>query len=651
MSTPPRRIPPRAQGPASGGSGGGVPALTPRTAVRIAVLGGIALVLLGVLLTRLWFLQVIGSTEYAQAAEGNRLRAVVTEGPRGNILDRNGEVIVGTKKAYNLTVRPQDLTGDRREAVLGRLARKLDVPVADLTRAVEEGEATPYESVVLVENVDKRLRFYVAERRDDLRGLTLQETFTRDYRHGRLAAHLLGYTGRIGEDEIEDYRGRGYIGNERVGQTGVELQYERVLRGTPGQRLVEVDAAGEPTGRQAVRETAPRAGNDLMLGMDLDTQIGLEEAIRERVATSGSTGAAGVALDPRTGEVLGMASFDTYNPDAFAEGRSNEVARYITNADGTNPLTNRAVEGRYPPGSTFKVVTALAGLEGEYLEPETLVDSPGVTTIYGQEFTNFESVSHGLVDLPTALEVSSDAYFYELGETFFETPSGTQPEQKAARAFGFGEPTGIDLPGEDPGLVPDPDWKREAFPSPDFDAEAQTWKPGDDVQLAVGQGYMLATPLQMAHAYATIANDGVARAPTVGRRVIGPGRRQLQDLAADRPSKALPAEEGHLNAIRDGLYRAANGPNGTSTSVFGNVPDAFTVAGKTGTAEPGREGEPDHSWYVGYAPFDDPRIVVAVVVERAGTGASAAAPAVCRTMAAHFGYDAAASCGSGAIAN
>jgi penicillin-binding protein 2 len=619
-------------------------------AVRIAVLGGIAIALLGILLTRLWFMQVIGSTEYAQAAEGNRLRTVVTEGPRGNILDREGRVIVGTKKAYNLTVRPQDLTGARREAVLGRLARKLGVPVGDLMRSVEQGESTPYESVVLVDNVGKRLRLYVSERLEAFRGMSLQETFTRDHREGRLAAHLLGYTGRIGEEEIAAYRDRGYIGNERVGKTGVELQYERVLRGTPGRRLVEVDAAGEPTGRRPVRESAPRPGNDLMLTIDLDTQAALEQAIRERVALSSSTGAAGVALDPRTGEVLAMASYDTFNPEAFAEGRSAEISRYVTNADGSFPMLNRATEGAYPPGSTFKVVTALAGLGGGYVEPSTYLYSYGEMEIYGQTFTNFGSVTHGLVDLPTALEVSSDSYFYQLGETFYETPAGTRPEQKAATALGFGAPTGVDLPGEASGLVPDPEWKQRAYPAPDFSAEDRAWRPGDDVQLAVGQGDMLATPLQMAHAYATIANDGVATTPTVGRRVIGPGERQLQDLAADRPTKELGAQEDHLDAIRDGLYRAANGPNGTSTSVFGNVPDEFAVAGKTGTAEPG-DGGLDHSWYVGYAPFDDPRIVVAVVVERAGTGASAAAPAVCETMAAHFGYDAAASCGSGASAN
>lgn len=264
--------------------------------------------------------------------------------------------------------------------------------------------------------------------------------------------------------------------------------------------------------------------------------------------------------------------------------------------------------------------------------------------MYGQEFSNYEFRNHGVVDLSKALEVSSDTYFYQLGEMFYET-QGRSPLKEMARQFGFDEPTGVDLPQEAGGSVPDPAWLEERFPEPEFGSDWRIYKPGFDIQLAVGQGYLEVTPLQMATAYATIANGGTVVTPTVGRRVLGPGARELQDLAGGRPSRQLDIDPASIEAIQQGLWQAANGPDGTSTAVFGGVP--IEVAGKTGTAE-APPGE-DHSWYVGYAPFDNPRIVVAVVIERAGTGASSAAPVVCQAMAAYLDFEAA-TCGSGAEA-
>jgi penicillin-binding protein 2 len=592
---------------------------------------------------RLWFLQVISSEAYAAKAEGNRLRTIVDEGPRGNILDRHGAVIVGTRPSYNLVVRPQDLPEERREGVIGRLADKLGVPAGDLVEKVEEGETTPYQEVVLEQDVAVNLRRYIAERPWEFPGVSLKPTFIRDYREGRTAAHVVGYTGPIFEEEVEDYRRRGYLGNERIGRTGMESQYEQWLRGKAGERKVEVDVTGQPVGERPVSVKSPQPGNDLMLSIDLKTQKALEAAIQSRVDTAlYATGGAGVALDPRTGEVFAMASYDTYRPSAFAEGAGKEVERYF-NAS-SKPLTNRATTGLYPAGSTFKIVSAAAALEGDYVQPSQFLDSPGLMEFYGQEFTNYQGRSHGLVDLPKALEVSSDTYFYQLGEMFYET-RGRSPLKEMARQFGFDEPTGVDLPQEAGGTVPDPAWLEEHFAEPQFGPAWRIYKPGFDIQLAVGQGYLEVTPLQMASAYATIANGGTVVTPTIGRKVLGPGGRELQDLSAGRPSRRLDVEPSHIEAIQQGLWQAANGPDGTSTSVFGKVP--VEVAGKTGTAEPGN-GE-DHSWYVGYAPFDNPEIVIAVVIERAGTGASAAAPVVCETMAAYFDFEPA-NCGSGAEA-
>ena len=292
------------------------------------------------------------------------------------------------------------------------------------------------------------------------------------------------------------------------------------------------------------------------------------------------------------------------------------------------------------------MITASAALEAGYITPGQLVDSPSEVTLYKQVFPNFKNIAHGPVDLPRALEVSSDTYFYKLGDLFYRAQGS--PLQAEAENFGLGRDTGIDLPGEEPGLVPTPAWKRRNYAGPAFNDLDRDWKPGDTIQLAVGQGFLLATPLQMAAAYAAVADGGIVRTPTLARRVQDPNGRVVQELSQGRPTHRLDVSADNLTAIRQGLYEAANGPDGTSTGVFGGLPAEDRVAGKTGTAEVA--GGAAHSWFVGYAPYNDPKIVVAIVIERGGTGANAAAPAVCRTMAAFRKFDPA-RCGVTSVAN
>jgi penicillin-binding protein 2 len=610
--------------------GGWAPTLTPKTAVRIAVLGGIALTLLGLLLVRLWFLQVIGGEQYAAAAEGNRLRTVVTEPPRGKIIDRNGEVLVTNRTGIDVVARPRDLTGLRREQVLRRLAAKLDVPAGELAKKVEAGENRPFESVVLAESVRPALAYYLSERRRQFPGIGLEDSYLRTYPEGKLGAHILGQTGKIGAEEIDDYRRRGYAGNETVGKGGVEQEYEEFLKGTPGEYVVEVDASGEPRGREVVSSRAPRPGRDVELSIDGPTQRALQDALRERVSLNGlATGGAGVALDPDTGEVLAMASYPDFDPSVFVSGKPGQVEDVLT--DPANRVLNRAIGGSYPAGSTFKAISATAGLEDGFITADEVVSSPAEIELYGTVFPNFRLRSHGDVTLPTALEVSSDTYFYQLGDEFYQAKGS--PLQEEAERYGLGSQTGVDLPGEIDGLVPTPAWKRRNFAGPDFTDLDRSWKPGDTINLSVGQGYLGVTPLQMAVAYAAIANGGTVHTPSVGRRILDPNGRVVQEIAEGRPSRGLEASADHLAAIKEGLYRAANGIGGTATAVFGNLPEEVKVAGKTGTAEQS-QGE-DHSWFVGYAPYDDPKIVVAIVIEAGGTGSNAAAPAVCHTIAAY----------------
>jgi penicillin-binding protein 2 len=612
--------------------------------VRIAILGAIAMSLLALLLVRLWFLQVISGEHYAAAAESNRLRTVITEAPRGNILDRNGDVLVANRRGKNVVVRPRELTGTRREQVLERLAPKLDLPVGELMKKVDAGDSRPLEPVVLAENVAPRLYYYLAQRRRQFPGVGLEDTYLRTYPKGTLAAHVLGQTGKIGADDIDAYRRRGYVGNETVGRGGIEQQYEQLLKGTPGRDVVEVDAAGEPVGREVVSSRAPSPGRDIELSIDGPTQRAMQDALREEVSRGSSTGAAGVALDPATGEVLAMASYPTFDPSVFVDGTTKQIDRVNTSPD--TPALNRAIAGRYPSGSTFKVITAAAALQAGYITPGELIDSPSSVTLYKQVFPNFMNIAHGEVDLPRALEVSSDTYFYKLGDRFYRAHGS--PLQAEAESFGLGRDTGIDIPGEQPGLVPTPAWKRRNYAGPAFNDLDRDWKPGDTIQLAVGQGFLLATPLQMAVTYGAVADRGVVRTPTLARRVQDPNGRVLQELSQGRPTRTLDVSAENLAAIRQGLYQAANGPDGTSTGVFGGLPDGDKVAGKTGTAEV--EGGAAHSWFVGYAPYNDPKIVVAIVVERGGTGANAAAPAVCRTMAAFRKFDPG-RCGATAVAN
>jgi penicillin-binding protein 2 len=615
--------------------------------VRIAILGGIAMSLLGVLLVRLWFLQVISSEEYAAKAEGNRLRTVITQPARGNILTRDGQPLVQNKLGENIVASPRDLTGENRTVVLTRLARKLSqlgepVTPKELIAKVKAGDNRPLESVILAENIEPKLYRYMAERRRDFPGIQLEQSYLRAYPEGQLAAHVLGTTGRIGPSQIAAYRKAGYSGNETIGVGGVEQTYEKFLAGTPGETVVEVDASGEPQGRGYVSSKSPVPGRNIELSIDGPTQKALEGALAEATRVTGAQGAAGVALDPRTGEVLAMASYPTYSPNVFVTRNAKRIA--ALNNDPERPQFNRAIGGTYPAGSTFKPITAAAALKQGVLTPAEQIESPSDITLYKQKFRNFRGNSHGFITLPTALEVSSDTYFYQVADRLWQKQDEKKrvfPLQDEAREFGLGTKTGTDLPSnsESTGLVPDPIWKQKIFKGKQYTDFQRSWLAGDTIQLGVGQGYLLVTPLQMAAVYGAIADGGTLRTPTVAREVQDPNGRVVQQLSKGRPTKQIDISQDALGAIRQGLYEAANGPDGTSTGVFAQLPADKKVAGKTGTAEPGDGGE-DHSWFVGYAPYDNPEIVVAVVIERGGTGANAAAPAACATMGAYLKFDA-----------
>jgi penicillin-binding protein 2 len=407
---------------------------------------------------------------------------------------------------------------------------------------------------------------------------------------------------------------------DRVGQSGIELQYDRYLRGRNGASRIQVDASGLPKGELSVRP--PRAGKRLRLSIDFDVQKAGQAALARYGLPGGF-----VVMDPRNGEVLGLGSNPSYDPNVFAKGVSPSVYKRLQDPDNGAPLANRATQGLYPTGSTFKLISSVAGLESGLITPSTVLFDGGSLTVGGVTFKNAGGVSHGAVALPRALQVSSDVFFYRVG--LMADQKGGDIIQKWAGRLGLGRATGIDLPGEGAGLVPTPQWRNRLFRR---NLTERPWSSGDNVNLAVGQGDLQANPLQMAVAYSTVANGGRVVTPHIGLRVENNDGRILQQIepGARRRLKLSP---GTRAAIMQGLRAAANDPGGTSTPVFEGFP--ITVAGKTGTAERGAQG--DQSWYVAAAPYDDPRVVVAATIERGGFGAEAAAPAVRRILAAYFG--------------
>jgi len=612
----------------------------------MASFAGVAIVLLSALIIRLWFLQVVSNQGYQQRAEANRLRTIITEAPRGAITDRNGKPLVTSKEVLNLVAQPQELTGDAGARTLRHLSTALGHPAGYFEAAVAKATTiSPFDPVVLQEDAPPALQAYVEERQAQLPGIRLQAAYQREYPNGSMAAHILGYTGPIPAESIKTYRDQGYLGDETVGRAGVEAEYERYLRGIAGRQQVEVNAQGDIVGRGVISQTAPRPGETLRLSIDLNVQRALEAALKAQVVSAGtSTGAAGVALDPKTGAVLAMASYPTYQPNVFESGTPRDVRRVLTSPG--RPLLNRAIGGEYPAGSTFKAITASAALASGLYRPGEVIDAPGSLVLYKTRFHGFNDEAFGPIALPKALEVSSDTFFYTLGDRSYRMRGW--PLQEWSQKFGLGSPTGLDLTeGESGGLVPDLAYKRQTC-NRKLDPINCSWRPGDSINMSIGQGNVLVTPLQMASAYAAIANGGKVITPTLGNAVVDADGRVLRDLISARASRDLGLPPDDLSLIKQGLALAANGNEGTATPVFGNLPAAFKVAGKTGTAE--NPSKIDHAWYVGYAPADNPKIVVAVVVERGGQGANSAAPAVCEAMAADLGFDST-RCGSAAKTN
>jgi len=658
------------------------PPITPQLALRVAVLGVLAFALFGIVFFRLWYLQVLSGDQYLRQARDNRVRELSVQAPRGAVLDRNGEPLVENRVATVVKLDPEQLPASERDAAAtwgqqvtarsrrpkGRKGPPIPIPRATtpelaarfkrLGRALVMSPRTiqqrvvraltllPYASVTVKTDVPATVRNYLLERQGQYPGIDVQKVYLRRYPNGPMAAQLEGTVGEISPSELEVPRFRGVRQGTVVGKEGIERAYDRYLRGVDGAQRITVDALGRPKGEAQERDPVP--GRALRTSLDLDLQRA-GEAVMARTITQGpGTAGAFVALDPRDGEVLAMGSQPSYDPEVLSRPITQRRLEQLFGETAGSPRYNRAIGGLYPTGSTFKPITALAALSAGVITPSTPINDAGCVAIGAaqQPFCNAGRVANGTVALPRALQVSSDVFFYTLGRDL--NPIEGQPLQRWAHRLGLGERSGVDLPSELPGLVPDSRWrarvgererrcrKRRKIP---LNAPAgcgisdmRPWTVGDNVNLAVGQGDLQASPLQMAVAYGAIANGGRIVRPHLGVAVEDQDGRELQRIDPGT-TRHVDIDPTARAAIMQGLHAATMG-DGTSGDVFkGWNQAAFPVYGKTGTAE--RPGHGDQSWYVCFVPNPSKPIVLAVTVEDGGFGAEAAAP-IARVMLAQW---------------
>ena len=675
-----------------------------RQGFRLHVVGIVAVCLMAALVARLWYLQVLESEELQTAASANILRVVYTEAPRGRIFDAKGRILVDNRVVQVVTIDRlafrAALDESEQHDVLLQIAEIVSrsgrlTKVSHIEGRLASREFGPFDKVPVAVDINADLLVYLGERPDLFPGVSVEERTVRSYPYGELAAHLLGYVGPLTESEYRtlsaqvdptDPNAKTYQPGDEIGKSGVERVFESELRGVPGVRVFEVNRLDEIVKVHHDKRRQPMPGNDVHLTVDLDIQSLVERELRRGLDEArdqeppedpdaprfvASAGAA-VAIDPRDGSVLAMASVPTFDPREFVNGISQRLFNDLIAEENYSPILNRAIQGLYAPGSTFKVVTTYAALTQGVIGdgPAALTDVDEFyrdTGTYRYPFCLEESdtcvfespycCERG-VDLRDAITVSSDAYFYKLGgEGFFRRPSPLDEGiQESARALGLGSHTGIPLPHERAGVVPDREYYDYQFEQGVFLRSGAQWFAGDTINLAIGQGNLLATPLQMANLYAVLASEGKVHQPNIATKITDRGGQVLEEFGP-RLVRQLEWSAEVSGPLLDGLngVTAYNLPSSTSDEALlrGTAYEAFNlpgeggvdfplngwpVAGKTGTAE--KLGKADFAWFLGFGPASwpergfrhTPEVVVALVLEEAGFGGAVAAPAVARIL-------------------
>ena len=578
---------------------------------RINIATSVILFFVMILVVRLWFLQVLRGPEYVKLSENNRIRGRQINAPRGNILDRKNRTLVVNRPYFNVTWVREDAPNP--EEVLKKTAKILKEDINTILARIREGEDYPrYMPIRLKEDIDWMSLVYIENHQYDLPGIRIEVLPSRNYIHQNLGSHLVGYLGSINRKELDKLKMDNYQANDQIGKMGLEKIYEQYLRGEKGKRFVEVDVQGFEQRELTVQEPLP--GNDIKLTIDIDLQQVAEEALNDKAA-------AAVVMEVNSGRVLALASSPAMELEEFIGGIS-KTAWQSMRENPLNPFLNKSIQGQYPPGSTYKVVTALAGLTEKAVTPETIVYCNGSMMLHGRRYHCWNRRGHGAVNLEKALAESCDIYFYQLGMKL-----GVDNLALYAQSLGLGTKTGIELEHEKAGLVPTAAWKKKK--------RKETWQEGETLSLAIGQGFNLTTPLQICQMTATIANGGTRFRPQLIEEVRSSGDDPVHTFTPIIDGQAL-GNESSLKLIRQGLVEAVNGEHGTGgVAKLENV----VVGGKTGTAQVIRlnkyrhvpESEipykyRDHAWFTCFAPADNPEIAVTVLVEHGLHGGSGAGP-------------------------
>jgi penicillin-binding protein 2 len=659
--------------------------------VRLSALGIVAVSLFLALFVRLWFLQGIDRQKFEVASASNRLRVIHEEGPRGRILDRNGKVLVDNRTSIVVALDREPLrkmAEAARSAEFAKLADTLTsigapTKVADIQKKYDDKRYAPQDYVPIAEDVTEDVEIYLAERSERFPGVIVESRAVRSYPYGQLAAQLVGYVGEINEQELVARGGKPAAGvtttvpssttttapgqvakpyqlGDSIGKSGVERAEEADLRAVPGKRTIEVNAKGDLI--DVVQRTSPKAGDDVWLSIDIDLQADAERLLAAKIQSlQGRTDKTGKRLsapqgsvviqDPNNGQILALASYPSYDPTLTVNGISSDLWAQLNDPANGRPLYNWALQGNYAPGSTFKPFTAYAAMTTGFLNGGN--ESYGDNGVYRLksckgakcEFQNSGRVSHGRVNVSRSLTVSSDVYYYWIGESLWVNRGqfGETPIQDSATKFGLGSRTGIPLPGESAGRMPTPAARKAAFAANPGAFATGDWYSGDNIITAIGQGDVLVTPVQLAGAYATLANGGTRYQPQVVSKVtrikdptLPPGQpgnfdvvREVQPVVKER----IPFPPEQYNKIWTGLVGVTQSGEGTASSSWHASPTAWPMAGKTGTAQV--RGKADTSVFAGWGPAVagvPPQYAIAVVIPEAGFGGDVAAPLAFRIL-------------------
>ncbi len=582
-------------------------------------IGGLLIVFL-ILTVRLGFLQIVQGKDFRVLADNNRLRIQQILAPRGIVYDSHNQPLVENIPSFELVAIPADLDEENVDAALLELSKIASFDIAETAKKIKQEGSKSYRIVPIAENLPKDVALLFESQANNFPGFAIQHNPIRQYKEPQIFSHLLGYTGKITEKELDQNKAEGYALNDYIGKNGAELSYENFLKGVHGQKQIQVDAKGNLKNIQG--EVAAQPGSSLVLNIDGELQRQLYKNI---VARNGNKKAAAVAVNPATGEVLALVSLPGYDNNLFSRGISQKDYSLLVN-DPQKPLFNRAITGTYPPGSTIKPAIAAAALQENVVTDKTIIFDNGDLVYGGYHFRGWKLDGLGPMDMRSAIAMSSDIYFYTIGggQAALNIP-GLGPDRLAKyySLFGMGQKLGIDLPGEQPGVVADPAWKKKAFKDP----EMQMWYPGNTYHISIGQGDMLATPLQVVMWTTIVANGGTLYRPHVLNKVTN---NEGEVIFENHPEviRAGFIDPKNIQIIREGMRQTVT--SGTARSL-NTLP--ITSAGKTGTAQfDGADPKATHAWFTVFAPYENPQIAITVLIEAGGEGSSAASPVVKETL-------------------